>query len=58
MRMRMRTRTSYETRKKRGAGVSTVLQYVLFYESGDLTLAAENFPAHEARYTESCTAAS
>jgi uncharacterized protein len=32
--------------------VSTVLRYVLFYESGDLTLAAENFPAHQARYTE------
>lgn len=28
------------------------LRYVLFYENGDLTLAAENFPAHEARYTE------
>jgi uncharacterized protein len=32
--------------------VSTVLRYVLFYESGDLALAAENFPAHEARCTE------
>lgn len=28
------------------------LRYVLFYESGDLTLAAEHFPAHRARYTE------
>ena len=28
------------------------LRYVLFYESGDLSLAAENFPAHKARYTE------
>ncbi len=27
------------------------LRYVLFYESGDLSLAAENFPAHKARYT-------
>jgi hypothetical protein len=29
-----------------------VLRYVMFYESGDLTLAVENFPAHKARYTE------
>jgi uncharacterized protein len=28
------------------------LRYVLFYENGDLTLAAENFAAHQARYTE------
>jgi uncharacterized protein len=28
------------------------LRYVMFYESGDLTLAVENFPAHQARYTE------
>ena len=28
------------------------LRYVLFYESGDLSLAAENFPPHKARYTE------
>jgi uncharacterized protein YciI len=28
------------------------VRYVLFYESGDLSLAAENFPAHQARYTE------
>ena len=28
------------------------VRYVLFYDSGDLTLAAENFPAHQARYTE------
>jgi uncharacterized protein YciI len=27
-------------------------RYVLFYESGDLSLAAEHFPAHRARYTE------
>jgi uncharacterized protein YciI len=26
------------------------VRYVLFYESGDLTLAAEHFPAHKARY--------
>jgi uncharacterized protein len=32
--------------------VSAALRYVLFYENGDLTLAAENFPAHQARYTE------
>lgn len=29
-----------------------VLRHVLFYESGDLSLAAEHFPAHKARYTE------
>ena len=28
------------------------LRHVLFYESGDLSLAAEHFPAHRARYTE------
>src|SRR6185312_8037596 len=27
-------------------------RYVLFYDSGDLSLAAEHFPAHRARYTE------
>jgi uncharacterized protein len=27
-------------------------RHVLFYESGDLSLAAEHFPAHQARYTE------
>jgi uncharacterized protein len=27
-------------------------RYVMFYESGDLSLAVENFPAHKARYTE------
>jgi uncharacterized protein YciI len=27
-------------------------RYVLFYESGDLSLAAEHFPVHQARYTE------
>jgi uncharacterized protein len=27
-------------------------RYVLFYDSGDLSLAAEHFPAHQARYTE------
>jgi len=32
--------------------MSDVLRYVVFYESGDLSLAAENFPAHRARYTE------
>lgn len=31
---------------------SEALRYVMFYESGDLTLAVENFPAHKARYTE------
>ena len=32
--------------------MSETLRYVLFYESGDLSCAAENFPAHQARYTE------
>jgi uncharacterized protein len=32
--------------------VTEALRYVMFYESGDLSLAAENFPAHQARYTE------
>jgi len=27
-------------------------RYVLFYDSGDLSLAAEHFPAHRARYME------
>ena len=27
-------------------------RYVLFYDSGDLALAAQHFPAHQARYTE------
>ena len=32
--------------------MTEAMRYVLFYESGDLSLAAENFPAHKARYTE------
>jgi uncharacterized protein len=32
--------------------VTETVRYVMFYESGDLTLAVENFPAHKARYTE------
>lgn len=32
--------------------MSDALRYVLFYESGDLSLAAENFPPHRARYEE------
>ena len=32
--------------------MSVALRYVLFYESGDLSLAAEIFPSHQARYTE------
>ncbi len=32
--------------------MSDTVRYVMFYESGDLSLAAENFPAHQARYTE------
>ena len=32
--------------------MGTALRHVLFYDSGDLSLAAEHFPAHKARYTE------
>lgn len=32
--------------------MSEALRYVLFYKSGDLSLAAEHFPSHKARYTE------
>ena len=32
--------------------MSEAVRYVMFYESGDLSLAAEHFPAHKARYTE------
>jgi len=32
--------------------VTEALRYVMFYESGDLSLAVENFPAHRARYLE------
>ena len=32
--------------------MTEALRYVLFYESGNLSLAAENFPAHQARYQE------
>jgi uncharacterized protein YciI len=32
--------------------MNEALRYVLFYESGDLSLAAENFAPHKARYTE------
>jgi uncharacterized protein len=32
--------------------VTEALRYVVFYESGDLSLAVANFPAHQARYLE------
>jgi uncharacterized protein YciI len=32
--------------------MTEALRHVLFYESGDLSLAAEHFPPHKARYTE------
>jgi uncharacterized protein YciI len=32
--------------------MSEVTRCVVFYESGDLSLAVEHFPAHKARYTE------
>src|SRR5271165_1385169 len=35
-----------------GSVVIEAVRYVLFYESGDLSLAVANFPAHKARYEE------
>ncbi|HXT88701.1 MAG TPA: YciI family protein [Trebonia sp.] len=35
--------------------MANALRYVLFYDSGDLSLAAEHFPAHQARYKEFMT---
>lgn len=32
--------------------MAEALRYILFYRSGDLSLAAEHFPSHKARYTE------
>jgi len=32
--------------------MAEALRYILFYRSGDLSLAAEHFPPHKARYTE------
>ena len=32
--------------------MAEALRYVLFYDSGDLSRAMENFPPHKARYTE------
>lgn len=32
--------------------MANAVRYVLFYESGDLSLAAEHFPLHQARYKE------
>ena len=32
--------------------MANALRYVLFYDSGDLSLAAEHFPSHQARYKE------
>ena len=32
--------------------MGNAVQHVLFYDSGDLSLAAEHFPAHQARYQE------
>jgi uncharacterized protein YciI len=32
--------------------VNELTRYVMFYESGDLSLAVENYPAHKARFTE------
>ena len=32
--------------------MSEALRCVLFYKSGDLSLAVEHFPSHKARYTE------
>jgi uncharacterized protein len=43
-----------EQRRRRGrrTDMRDALWHVLFYESGDLSLAAEHFPAHQARYVE------
>ena len=38
--------------ERRRTDMGEALRYVLFYESGDLSLAAEHFPAHQARNTE------
>ena len=38
--------------ERRGSDMRDALRHVLFYESGDLSLAAVHFPAHQARYTE------
>ena len=32
--------------------MANAVRYVLFYESGDLSLAAEHFQSHQARYKE------
>jgi len=32
--------------------MNETVRYVLFYDSGDLALAVENFPAHRARYED------
>lgn len=32
--------------------MNETMRYVLFYDSGDLSLAAGHFPAHQARYQE------
>jgi uncharacterized protein YciI len=45
-------RGALEARERRQTEVRDAQRYVLFYESGDLSLAAEHFPAHKARYTE------
>jgi uncharacterized protein len=37
---------------REAAKVRDALRHVLFYENGDLSLAAEHFPSHKARYTE------
>jgi hypothetical protein len=39
-------------REKGEADMREAQRYVLFYDSGDLSMAAEHFPAHKARYTE------
>ena len=32
--------------------MGNAVRHVLFYDSGDLSLAAQHFPAHQARYQE------
>jgi uncharacterized protein YciI len=49
---RCTVRGAIEARERRQTDMREALRHVLFYESGDLSLAAEYFPAHKARYTE------
>ena len=43
---------AYGAGERRQTDMGNALRHVLFYESGDLSLAVEHFPAHQARYSE------